>query len=90
MVETSSGKHYIDVGNVRKVFETRETNEHEWHRDAEDREVKVIEGEGWQLQYNGELPVELIIGETYTIPKDMYHRVIPGIGDLLVKIEKQG
>jgi hypothetical protein len=89
VAETSIGKPYTDDGDIRKIIEDIEVNEYEWHRDAEDRRIEVIEGEGWQLQYNGELPVELIIGDEYDIPKNMYHRVIPGKGDLLVKIQKQ-
>jgi len=62
--------------------------EHEWHRDSEDRKITVLEGQGWQLQYNGQLPVELIEGREYYIPKMMYHRVIQGIDDLKIRINE--
>lgn len=88
MAETSIGKPYIDEGNTRKIIHDIETSEYEWHRDVKERKVTVKEGQGWQLQYNGELPIELIEGKEYIIPANLYHRVIPGIGDLLLKIEE--
>lgn len=62
--------------------------EHEWHRDREDRTITILSGQGWQLQYNGQLPVELIEGQDYYIPKMMYHRVIQGVNDLKIRINE--
>mgnify|MGYP001184358577 CR=1 FL=1 len=31
-----------------------------WHRDAEDRTIKVISSNGWQLHMDNELPKDLI------------------------------
>jgi hypothetical protein len=57
-----------------------------WHRDAEDRTIKVISSNGWKLQMDNELPKDLIIGESHFIPKKEYHRVIKGEGELIVEI----
>ena len=34
-----------------------------WHQDAEDREVEVLEGKGWELQMDNKLPFELVSGD---------------------------
>lgn len=47
-----------------------------WHRDQEDRIVTVLEGDGWQLQMDNQLPIKMIVGESYYIPKMVYHRII--------------
>jgi len=47
-----------------------------------------MDGEGWQFQFNGSLPFELKTGRKFSIPKDMYHRVIKGKTDLVLKIKK--
>lgn len=57
-----------------------------WHRDAEDRTVKVISSDGWKLQMDNELPKDLIIGDTHFIPKKTYHRIIKGQGELVIEI----
>ncbi len=88
VVETSIGKPYIDEGNIRTLDHLQDESEFVWHRDQETRKITVLEGQGWQLQYNGEFPVELIEGDEYHIPGEMYHRVLPGINDLVLKIEK--
>lgn len=86
MVETISGNPYTDDGKIRTIL--RESEELVWHRDGKNRIITVLEGAGWQLQYNGELPVELKIGEKYFIPEMMYHRVIRGVNDLVVEISE--
>ena len=60
-----------------------------WHRDREDRSVTIVEGIDWSLQMEDMLPIKLIIGETYFIPKMSYHRVIKGSTTLKIKILKQ-
>lgn len=57
-----------------------------WHRDREDRLVEIIDGENWGLQFDNELPIRLVKGESYIIPEGVYHRVIKGDGELKVKI----
>ena len=43
-----------------------------WHRDKKDREFMVIEGVGWKLQMDNELPFELEIGRVYNIEKEKF------------------
>lgn len=59
-----------------------------WHRDAEDRTVRVLEGEGWCLQLDNSLPVVLVPGRDYFIPEAVYHRLIKGKSDLKIEIVK--
>lgn len=73
----------------RRTFESDvDTEELTWHRDAVDRRVVVIEGSGWYLQYDNELPIALKIGEVHQIPAAAWHRVIrrQGAGKLIVEI----
>ena len=60
-----------------------------WHRDSEDRVIKVVESTGWKLQMDNELPVLLEEGATYNIPAYEFHRVIKGNGTLKVLVEKK-
>lgn len=57
-----------------------------WHRDRNDREVAVVEGIGWKLQMDNELPKELMVGKLYNIKAMEYHRLIKGNGTLKLKI----
>lgn len=62
-----------------------------WHRDECNRQVTVLEGDGWKLQLDNRLPIVMEKGRLYHIPKMVYHRIIKGKGDLRLKIwdEKQ-
>jgi hypothetical protein len=57
-----------------------------WHRDHEDRVVLPLNENDWSVQFDNELPRKLVVGEEYFIPKNVYHRVIKGNGDLMVEI----
>ena len=57
-----------------------------WHRDREDRLIKVIEANGWGYQLDNQLPLPLEDGQELFIPKMMYHRVIKGAGSLVVEV----
>jgi len=60
-----------------------------WHRDNEDRTVKVVQcGQGWKLQLDDELPTILEPGTSIFILRHQWHRVIKGEGKLVVKIIK--
>ena len=39
-----------------------------WHQDEEDRTIEILEGEGWQLQRDNELPLALQKGDIIFIP----------------------
>jgi len=57
-----------------------------WHRDKEDRVVESIGDTDWMVQIDNELPKPLT--EQIHIPKNTYHRVIKGSGNLKVRIKK--
>jgi hypothetical protein len=59
-----------------------------WHRDHEDRIVLPLNENDWMIQFDNQLPTKLMVGEEYHIPKNVYHRVIKGNGDLMVEIIK--
>ena len=77
----------IKNGIVLREF-NRDVNSDElvWHQDREDRWIKVVEGGEWQLQLDNELPTRLEEGKKYFIPKEVYHRIHKGKGNLVVKI----
>lgn len=73
----------------KRVFtENVDTEELVWHRDTNDRKVFVEQSNGWMLQMDEELPQVLQEGQTYIIPKMVYHRVIKGTGDLKITIDE--
>lgn len=88
MVEISSGRPYVDEGELRTFSTNVLDTELVWHRDKEHRKITVLEGEGWQFQFNGNLPFELKYDHKFEIPQGMYHRIIKGKTDLVLKIEK--
>jgi len=59
-----------------------------WHRDRENRIVTVLEGEGWEIQFDDCLPESLEIGKEYVIPAYTFHRIKRGVTDLVVRIEE--
>ena len=71
---------------IREFNADVDTHELEWHIDKEDRTVEVIENIDWQFQLDNNLPQ--LLKETIFIPKETYHRVIKGTGNLKVKITK--
>jgi len=78
----------IDDTIIREFLSSVNSEELVWHRDKKDRNVKVCEGEGWQLQMENKLPFDLVTGENYYIPRNTYHRVIKGKSSLIVEIKE--
>lgn len=66
----------------------QETNSEEfiWHRDKENRIISPIGETDWKFQLDNQLPIE--IKEEIYIPKEVYHRIIKGTGDLKIKLTK--
>jgi hypothetical protein len=80
-------KEKIEDGyHIRTFTENVEDSELVWHRDKEDRIVRSVGKTDWMLQMDNEVP-KIIEGEFF-IPKNTYHRVIKGNGDLTVKVKK--
>lgn len=74
---------------LREFKEDVASEELVWHQDREDRRVKVVESDGWMLQIDNELPVELCEGDVHNIPAHKFHRVIKGSGPLKIIVEKK-
>lgn len=75
-------------GNViiRTFSENVDSGELTWHRDHEDRLVIALNETDWMIQFDNDLPRRIKVNETITIPKNTFHRVIKGTGELNVKI----
>lgn len=59
-----------------------------WHRDHNDRTVKVIYGPKWKFQFDNDMPFDLKPGMEFDIPKNTYHRLIKGDATLQIRIEE--
>ena len=59
-----------------------------WHRDHKTRTIRVIEGKGWQFQYDDKLPEQITQNTVFTIRKELYHRLLPGETDLVLEIQE--
>jgi len=73
---------------IRTFSENVDNDELVWHRDKESRRVHILQGSNWQLQIDDSLPEDLKVGHDYWIPGMVYHRLLKGEGDLIVRIEK--
>jgi hypothetical protein len=73
-------------GKIRVFREDVKEEDLIWHRDLKDRTLVVLEGYGWQLQIDNEIPMDLLQGHSYSIVKNEYHRLIKGEGDLVIRI----
>ena len=79
-------KPYKDSSNIRVFPKSVNKLELVWHQDAEDRDIEVLEGEGWQVQFDNELPFEIKKGDRIFITEGRIHRILKGITDLKIKI----
>ena len=70
---------------IREFSHDTPSFEFVWHRDKEDRIVQALHETDWQFQLDNEVPKRLSENKLF-IPKDTYHRLIKGTGDLKVKI----
>jgi len=70
---------------IRTFKQDTDSKEFVWHRDREDRIIETIGSTDWKVQIDNEVPKEI---NNVFIPKNVYHRVIKGSGDLKVKIKK--
>jgi len=77
-------RHYI----IRTFDDSLETEELVWHRDRKSRTVSVLQSNGWKLQIDDELPIELVQGKKYSIIGETFHRLLKGTGKLVVRIEE--
>lgn len=77
----------INQNTFIRVF-SKDIDSHElvWHRDREDRIIQSIEPSSWKFQLDNQLPIDL--DRTIFIPKETYHRLIKGDGELKLKLIK--
>jgi len=81
-------QHGTDRKYIIRTFEDSvDTEELVWHRDTTNRKIHILSGSGWQLQMDDSLPTTLEMGKVYFIPRETYHRVIKGEGNLVIRIE---
>lgn len=89
MVDLTFGKKpYWEDGEVRTFDPTVEDAEYVWHRDFENREIEILEGEGWQFQLERCLPWLLKKGMVFDIKQYEYHRLIKGVTPLKCRVIK--
>jgi hypothetical protein len=83
-------KPYFEVQTCEYIYRkfTQDTPEEElvWHRDENDREVEILEPTDWLFQFDNELPQ--LLKEKLFIPRETYHRLIKGTGNLGVRIKE--
>ena len=81
--DANSYTEYSDGSrSFKREFTVSDPNgdEFEWHRDHYDRRVRLVEGKGWYIQFEGEYPVELT-SDFITIKKGREHRLIAPLGE---------
>tara|TARA_R110000822_G_scaffold298184_1_gene420888 strand:+ start:272 stop:523 length:252 start_codon:yes stop_codon:yes gene_type:complete len=77
---------YTEKGEIRTFTQDISEEELVWHRDREDRIIDPLSLTDWKFQFDNETPVR--ITRLLFIPKNTYHRLIKGTGDLTIKVEK--
>ena len=71
----------------RVFYSNIDSSELVFHRDKQDRTITACQNEGgWLLQMDNEIPKEVSSG--MFIPKEIYHRLIKGEGQLTVTIKE--
>ena len=70
---------------IREFSQDTSSFEFVWHRDKEDRIVEAIGKTDWKFQLDNEVPTEI---NRIFIPKETYHRLIKGTGNLKVRIKE--
>lgn len=68
-----------------RTFSSEECDEFVWHRDVEDRYIIPFGTTDWLFQMDNELPKTI---KDMFIPKETYHRIIKGNGDLTILVYK--
>lgn len=77
---------FDEEGDVRVFSEKVQEFELVWHRDKEDRKVCPLHNNDWKFQLDNDIPRPL--NKEIFIPKETYHRLIKGTGELKVRVIK--
>ena len=73
----------------RDFMSTLIEEELNWHMGEEDRDVFVVEGDGWYLQIENEIPQLMQKESIFKIPKETWHRIINKNGtNLVINVRK--
>ena len=72
---------------IREFSSNTSAFEFVWHRDKEDRVVQAMHATDCKFQLDNDTPQVLSENKLF-IPKETYHRLIKGTGNLKVKIFK--
>lgn len=87
-MEITFGKPYWEEADIRQFDQNVPDAEYVWHRDNEDREIEILDGEGWQFQIDKCLPWLLKKGMIFDVKKEEYHRLIKGATPLKCRVYK--
>ena len=80
----------LEDGCIIRTFDSNlDPDELYWHRDKVNRVIEVLSGEGWKLQIDNEIPFNIVKRGIYIIPKEVYHRILKGSNNLILKIFEQ-
>jgi hypothetical protein len=71
---------------VRTFYQNVDSGDLHWHRDREDRIIESTHETDWMFQIDNQLPQK--IEKSIFIPKGVYHRLIKGTDDLILKVDK--
>ena len=77
---------YLDTSNIRTFSKDVDPMELIWHMDDEDRDIEILECKGWQMQFDDELPFDLVKGDHIFIKRHRIHRILKGVTDLKIRI----
>ena len=72
---------------LREFLESTPSFEFVWHRDKEDRVIQATHDNDWLFQLDNEIPQRIDKNKLF-IPRETYHRLIKGKGNLVLKIWK--
>jgi len=75
----------VDDYILREFSQDTPSFEFVWHRDKKDRWVQPTHETDWLFQLDNDIPRKLQKNKLF-IPKETYHRLIKGTGDLVIKI----
>ena len=82
-----TGRPYSEINEdgyiIREFSQDTPSFEFVWHRDKENRIVEAMHDTDWKFQMDNLVPQEI---NRIFIPKETYHRLIKGTGDLVLKI----
>lgn len=73
---------------TRLLKENIESKELNWNYEKKDKKIKVIQSNDWMLQFENKTPRPLKEGQIISVPKGVYHRIIKGDGNLIIKIKE--